>query len=56
MENTQVDAFGSSFNVTMRILRESNEEEWRTKYNYTGPLPIDILRREPKYYEVVALD
>lgn len=50
------DSYGKSSNLTFKVLRESDEEEYRKKYNYIGPLPKDEKNRTPKFYEIVALD
>ncbi len=45
--------YGEQFRVSIKILRECTEEEYRSTHNYYD----DILNSEDaKFYEVVALD
>lgn len=52
--NTPIEKFGERMIVTIKILRNSSEQEWRKRYNYNGPLPEG--NKPAVYFEVVALD
>jgi len=56
MLNRPFEAWGEKTRISFKVLRESNEQEYRDKYNYRGPIPIDPLGRKAYYYEIVALD
>lgn len=56
VRNAPFTTYGENHIISFKVLRESSEDEWRKKYNYTGPLPPSPTGKEARYFEIVALD
>jgi len=54
--NRDFTKYNEEFKISMKVLRESNEQEYRERYNYHGPLPIDPFGTKARFYEIVVLD